>query len=112
MTAVIPNTTVSILRGEETDEYGDPKDSDVSVAAGVPMSITENNQRVYVAAEGRLTIIRNLVGRVRPGFDVREKDRLRDDNTGDIYLVEGVSQPLSGIRTLDQRIFLRRIDNS
>lgn len=112
MTAVIPNTTVSILRGEEIDEYGDPKDSDVSVAAGVPISITENNQRVYIAAEGRLTIVRQMVGRVRPGFDVREQDRLRDDTTGDIYLVEGISQPMSGVRTLDQRIFLRRIDNS
>lgn len=112
MSAVIPSTTVSILRGEVIDEFGDPKDSDVSVAAGVPISITENNQRVYIAAEGRLTIIRQQIGRVRPGFDIREKDRLRDDRTGDIYLVEGISQPLSGVRTLDQRIFLRRIDNS
>lgn len=110
MSAVIPNTTVSILRGETIDEYGDPKDSDVSVNSGVPMSIVEESRRVFLAVEGRLTIIREFIGRVRPGFDIRESDRLRDDKSGRVYLVEGISQPSLATGTSDKRIFLRRVD--
>lgn len=106
----MPNTTVSILRGETVDEYGDPKDSDESVNAGVPVSIIERDRRIYIAAEGRLTTIKQFIGRVRPGFDIRESDRLRDDRTGAIYLVEGISQPTLGTGLADMRIDLRRID--
>lgn len=112
MSAVLPNTTVSILRGETVDEYGDPIDSNVSVNAEVPISIIENSRRVFLAAEGRLTVVKEFIGRIRPGFDVREGDRLRDDNSGQIYLVEGISNPMLGTGMSDQRISLRRIDNS
>jgi hypothetical protein len=112
MSAVLPNTTVSILRGETIDAYGDPVDSNVSVNASVPISITHEDQKVYLPVEGRMTIIRQFIGRIRPGFDVREHDRLRDDRSGRVYLVEGISQPEYGTGTADLRIFLRRIDET
>lgn len=111
MTSVHPTTTVSVLRGEMTDDYGDPVDNDDSVLAGVPIAITEYQQRVFVAAEQRLTIVRQMWGRVRPGFDIREKDRLRDERTGRVYLVETISQPDVPTNRADMRISLRRIDS-
>lgn len=111
MSAVLPNTTVSILRGETIDEFGDPIDSDDSVNAGVPISIIEYSRRIFLPAEGRETIVRQMMGRVRPGFDIREGDRLRDDRTGEVYLIEGISNPKLGTGISDFRIFLRRIDS-
>lgn len=111
MTSVHPTTTVSVLRGETLDEFGDPVDSDSSVRAGVPIAITEYSRRIFVAAEQRMTVVRQCWGRVRPGFDIREKDRLRDERTGRIYLVEEISQPALSTNLADMRISLRRIDS-
>lgn len=110
MSAFIPTTTCAILRGETTDEYGDPKDSDTPVRGGVPISLIEREQRVFVAAENRHTIVRYATGRVRPHADIREEDRLRDERTGSIYLVEAVSRPQSPIGRADVRLVLRRVD--
>lgn len=111
MSAVMANTTVSVLRGENIDEFGDPVDSDDSVYAGVPAAIIEVDRRIYLPAEGRMTIIRQMLGRIRPGFVIREFDRIRDEKSGHVYLVEGVSQPTMGTGTADSRLYLRRIDN-
>lgn len=111
MSAIMPNTTVSVLRGETVDQFGDPMDSDESVYAGLPMSITEYDRRIYLAAEGRLTTIRQAFGRIRPGFDIRESDRIRDEKSGRVYLVEGMSTPGISTGTADSRFYLRRIDN-
>ncbi len=109
MSAFIPTTTVAVLRGETTDEYGDPADSDTPVRGGVPISLIERDQRVFVAAENRTTIIRNVTGRVRPHADIREQDRLRDEATGSIYLVEAVSRSASVVGAADVRLTLRRV---
>lgn len=111
MSAIMPNTTVSVLRGETVDQFGDPIDSDNSVYASVPMCITENDRHIYLAAEGRLTIVRQAFGRVRPGFDIHESDRIKDENSGRVYLVEGMSTPGISTGTADSRFYLRRIDN-
>lgn len=109
MSAFIPTTRVAVLRGETTDEYGDPADSDTPVRGGVPISLIEREQRVFVAAENRYTIVRFVAGRVRPHADIREADRLRDEATGSIYLVEAVSRPQSPIGRADVRLVLRRV---
>lgn len=111
MTAFVPTHRVSILRGETTDVYGDPVDGSTVAASAVPVSIIEQNQRVFVPAESRTTIVRMLTGRARPGVDIREQDRLRDDVTASIYLVEAVSHPASPFGQADVRLDLRRVDD-
>lgn len=111
MSAFIPTTTVAILRGETIDEYGDPVDSDTPIRAGVPISLIERDQRVYVPAESRTTIVRHVTGRARPGTPIRERDRLRDERTGSIYLVEAVSRSGTVIGSPDLRLVLRRVDD-
>lgn len=108
MTAWLPTEVVDILRGETTDGYGDPADTDTAVATGVPVSIIEQAKRVYLPAENRLTTVRMFTGRARPDVDVREGDRLRAGVS--IYLVEGVSAPASPVGPSDKRLDLRRID--
>jgi len=107
----IATTTVTILRGEETDGYGDPVDSNVPVRARVPASIIERDQRVFVPAENRTTIVKQHTGRVRANVDIRTGDRLRDEKDQSIYLVEGVSRPRSPIGGGTVRLVLRRVDD-
>lgn len=111
MSAFLPTTTVAILRGETLDEYGDPVDSDTPVRAGIPVSLIERDRHVFVAAESRMTIVREVTGRARPDVDIREADRLRDERTGSIYLVEAVSRPSSPVGATDVRLVLRRVDD-
>ncbi|WP_030506365.1 hypothetical protein [Microbispora rosea] len=111
MSAFIPTTTVAVLRGETTDEYGDPADSDTPVRGGVPISLIERDQRVFVPAENRTTIVRYVTGRVRPHADIREQDRLRDERAGSIYLVEAVSRTASVVGAADVVLTLRRVDS-
>src|SRR5439155_18008178 len=91
----IPTCTVDILRGETTDGYGDPVDADTAVATGMLASIIETSRRIFLPAESRTTHVRMFTGRVAPGVDVREGDRLRDNAAQSIYLVEAVSRPSS-----------------
>lgn len=111
MTAFIPTTTVDILRGESTDGYGDPVDNDTVATSAVPISIIEQNRRIFLPVENRTTVVRMFAGRVRPGVDVREGDRLRDTSSASIYLVEAVSRPASPVGLADARLDLRRIDD-
>lgn len=112
MSAFIATTTVTILRGETTDEFGDTVDSNVPVRGHVPVSITERDKRVWVPAENRTTVVRQVTGRARPNADIREGDRLRDEHDQSIYLVEGVSRPQSPIGQADVRLTLRRVDDT
>lgn len=111
MSGFLPTTTVAVLRGETTDSYGDPVDTDTPVRARVPISLIEQDRRVFVPAENRHTIIRQVTGRARPNADIREEDRLRDERTGSIYLVEAVSRPSSVVGAADVRLVLRRADD-
>lgn len=110
MTAFLATHQVDLLRGDTTDAYGDPVDADNVVATDLPASIIEQNRRVFVPAENRMTVVRMYTGRLRPGTDVREGDRLRDRADESIYLVEAVSAPASPIGLADVRVDLRRID--
>ncbi|GIH26068.1 hypothetical protein Aph01nite_43780 [Acrocarpospora phusangensis] len=111
MSGFLPTTTVAVLRGETTDEYGDVVDSDAPVKGHVPISLSERDKRVWVPAENRTTVVRQITGRARPNADIREGDRLRDEGDQSIYLVEGVSRPQSPIGAADVRLTLRRVDD-
>lgn len=91
-------TTVAILRTDPddpdaVDEYGDPRDTDTPVATGVPASIIQQTVRQWLPAENRLTIAETHLGRLRGDVDVKPTDRLRDEQTGEIYTIEGLVQP-------------------
>lgn len=111
VTAFIPTTLVSILRGEATDTYGDPVDADVVIAESVPASIIEQSQDIGQPADSRTTKVRVFAGRIRPQVDTREGDRWRDETDLTIYLVEAVSRPQSPFGAADARCDLRRIDD-
>jgi hypothetical protein len=87
---------VSILRATTTNNYGDVIDDDSAtpVATGVLAALAVTNTTRHNPATQDIRTIRSISGAVQSDIDVRETDRLLDEGTGSIYVVESVTQPL------------------
>jgi hypothetical protein len=102
-------TTVSLLRGTTTDAYGDTIDATTTVATGVTASLIEQRRTTKRRDEREPRTARYYVLRVPAGTDLRRGDRVRDERTSYVYIVDEFDQPVSPIRILDIRADLRRI---
>ena len=101
-------TTISILRGTSTDGYGDEVDTDTAAYTGIPASLVEQSRRVTTRDDPTPRIVRYAVGRVTAGTDVTDQDRIKDERTGAIYIVDAVSSMANPALTADLRLDLRR----
>lgn len=104
----IATTQVEILRGTTTDEFGDEKDTNTPIASGIPASLVEQTRRVTTRDNPTPRIVRYAVARVPANTDVTDQDRVRDQRTGAIYIVEAVSAMDNPALTVDRRLDLRR----
>ncbi len=104
----IATTTLTVLRGTTTDGYGDEKDTDTPVATGVIASLTEQSRRVTTRDDPTPRIVRYAVARVPAGTDIRDQDRVRDERTGAVYIVDAPSSMANPAMTVDLRLDLRR----
>lgn len=101
-------TTVTILRGTADDVYGDPGDNDTVAASGIRASILEQRQTAFTPADNRVLVGRFFTARLPYDTDVLESDRIRDERTGDIYVIDSVTRVASSLVTNDVRLDLRR----
>lgn len=102
--------TVSILRGTAVDPvYGDTTATMSVVATGIPASIIED-RNVKTTTPGNPTprTTRSYTGIVGSTVDVTDADRLKDERTGQIYVVVSVSQQAVAGLTSDTTLVLRR----
>lgn len=104
----IATTRVTILRGTTPDAYGDEQDVDTPVATGIPASLTEQSRRVTTRDDPTPRIVRYAVARVPADTDVTDQDRLRDERTGAVYIVDAVSSMTNPAVSVDRRLDLRR----
>lgn len=104
----IATTALTVLRGTEEDEFGDERDPDIPHATRVPASLTEQTRRVTTRENPTPRIVRYAVARVPARTDVTDQDRVRDERTGAIYIVEAVSQMANPAIEVDRRLDLRR----
>ncbi|MFI5473206.1 hypothetical protein ACIA6D_23570 [Streptomyces cacaoi] len=104
----LATTTVTVYRGTTTDAYGDEQDTDTPHATGIVAAITEQSRRVTTRDDPTPRIVRYAVGRVTAGTDIVDQDRLRDERTGAVYIVEAVSSMNSPVVAADVRLDLRR----
>lgn len=106
----LANCTVSILRGTYKDPLGDPVENDVPTYTGIVASILEVASNETTMATGLPRQVRYLVGRLPAGTDVRYEDRLRDEDNGRVYQVDGIDE-VSESAILDSgvRLELRRV---
>jgi hypothetical protein len=92
---IIPTTIVSVLRGDEdnpaVDEWGDPIDSDTTVAIRLPAAIRAVNSTTFDPGSGQRISRQSWAISFRPrAFDFRVTDRVVDEETGQVYQVETV----------------------
>ncbi|MDH6448182.1 hypothetical protein M2155_000590 [Streptomyces sp. SAI-119] len=104
----IATTTLAILRGTDSDEFGDERDTDTPIATGVPASLIEQSRRVTTRDDPTPRIVRYTVARVPARTDVLDQDRVRDERTGAIYIVDAVSGMANPVFEVDRRLDLRR----
>jgi hypothetical protein len=106
----IPNTTVSILGGDAPDsDFGDVLDSDTPAGSGIPASIIEGRQVVATESDPQARIIRYYTGRLPAGTEVNDSQKLRDEVTGFIYVIDNVTEPQNPVIPQDVRLDLRRV---
>jgi hypothetical protein len=107
----VATCTVSVLRGTTVDPvYGDMTATMTVIASGIPCSIVEQ-PRAKVTTPGNPTprVTRDYDGIIGSDVDVTDYDRLKDEKSGQIYVIVSVSQQaLPGI-TSDQSLELRRL---
>lgn len=120
MSGFLATHRVDVLRGTATDAYGDDTDTATVVAVDVNVSIVEGRRgqrwsdaadMIGIPANDRLTAVRRFTGRARPGTDIRTGDRLRDQGSATIYLVEATFETGTPIGQADIRLELRRVDD-
>jgi hypothetical protein len=109
MSAFIPNTTVTVRRGIEADEFGDVRDSDTVWARGIPAAISEIRQRTYLPVEQRGGVSEEFLIRLRPDTDIVEQDRLTDESNDTVYQVQTVSSSPNLVGKPDVRATAIRI---
>lgn len=104
----IATTRLSVLRGTTTNAYGDEQDTDTAVATGIPASLTEQSRRVTTRDDPTPRIISYAIARVAAGTDIRDQDRVRDERTGAVYIVDAPSSMTNPALAVDLRLDLRR----
>ena len=104
----LATTRITVYRGTTTDDYGDEQDTDTPVYTGIPASIIEQSRRVTTRDNPTPRIVRYPVGRVTAGTDIQDQDRIRDERTGAVYIVDSVSQMANPAVASDLRLDLRR----
>lgn len=102
-----PTTTVSVLRGSTTDDFGDTVAADTVAASGVPFSLLEQRRGVYTAVDNRVQQVRYFTGRAPADADILVTDRIMDEATGQVYFVDTVTQVGSPVTLNDLRLDLR-----
>lgn len=104
----VATTTIAVYRGTTTDAYSDEQDANIPVHTGISASITEQSRRVTTRDDPTPRIVRYAVGRVTAGTDITDQDRIRDERTGAVYIVDAVSQMTNPAVAADLRLDLRR----
>lgn len=99
----------SILRGSSTNAYGDETDAGTVVTSGVPMALAPAGRAGTSRANGELREVDSFSGFAPYGTDLRLDDRLKDETTGEVYVLATVATPRTSWGQGDIRITARRV---
>lgn len=104
----IATCTISILRGTTRDlVYGDSFATGQVVATGVPASIIEHAQKILTPGTSAPRIVRTIDGIVGAQTDITDADRIRDERTGQVYVVTAVITSAMPGMASDTQLVLR-----
>lgn len=107
----LASTTCSILRGTTTNAWGDQIDdpNPTVIATGVPVGLDVSNTQAFDPTTQQIRTIRTISGSIQSDIDITENDRLRDDTTGVIYIVESATYDLSPGFVADTELVLKQV---
>lgn len=106
-------TTISVLSSAVTvNDLGDEIENiDVNLQ-GIPASIIEQTRDIKSNATQTPRITRTAIGRVASNVPISTDNRIKDERTGTIYLVLGVSSLGNPVRSADLRLELQATTTS
>lgn len=90
MGAETQNALVSLFRGTDFDGFGDVTDSPLPYIQGVGATLIETTQIVQDPATQTPRVIRTSTALVPLWLGVLESDRLENELSGDIFMIEDV----------------------
>lgn len=99
----------SVLRGSSTNVYGDETDAASVVLTGVPMALMPGARGRTSRAEGGLREVDTFTGYAPYGTDLRLDDRIKDETTGEVYVLAVVTTPRTTWGQGDIRVEARRV---
>lgn len=108
-----PTTLATILGGEEgSNDWGDPTEGTTAIATRVPLALhvqprqstSDEGQREPVTILFYTGFLPNQYKGVISGAN-----RIRDDRTGDVYLIDTVTVPQHAAIPQDVRLDLRHV---
>jgi hypothetical protein len=103
------HTLVTVYRGQEVDEWGDPRESMAILDTHVLCSITETNVNTRPPSTTTPHSVRTYIGRCTAGTDIRNGDILRDENTDETFMVLSTSQLRNPVMAQDLKLELQRV---
>lgn len=105
-----PTHSMSVLGGAVTQSaLGDPVDNWTVIRAGVPMAVHTGRVEVATESETEPRTIRRYTARAPFWLTITAANRLRDDRTGEVYLVDTVVRNALAAIPQDLRLDLRRV---
>ncbi|WP_030917309.1 hypothetical protein [Streptomyces sp. NRRL B-24720] len=105
---IVATTRISVLRGTETDAFGDETDTNAVAVSGIPASLVESSRTAQEPVSGTPRIIRTHICRVPPATNVTENDRIKDETTNEIYIVVSATKNTNPIIAQPLRLDLKR----
>lgn len=107
----LATTSVSVLRGETSNEYGDETDSTAVAYAGIPASVVESSHVTTDPATQQPRTVRTITAVLPQWADVLNTDRLQAPD-GTVYaVIEVTAQPSLGYPA-DKVLKLRRVTSA
>lgn len=105
----IPTTTVAILAGGSSSPWGDDIEGTEPRATGIPAAIHEGAIKVTTESDPQARAVRFYTGRLPHGTALANNERLQDEQTGAVYVVDAVTTPVNPALPQDVRVDLRRV---
>lgn len=109
---LIPTTTITVLRGSTTDSYGDDVDGTDSVYSKVPAAIGEQSPIIEITPDGTPRTIRRFRTRIPAYVQLQDEDRIKDERTGDIYIIDSIVRSQNPVFTPERSVNLRRVGDT
>jgi hypothetical protein len=87
----------SVLRGSTVNDYGDEVDSETVVSTDILGSVIERTKQVFNPDDGRVATVRFLTGRFDGRADIQDGDRIKDQKTGEVFVVASLARPTNAV---------------